>query len=552
MPNVDLNIVLKLLDEASDQIKKTLGETKDDTKKVEKETEKSANAMTKSWTTVSLKVASVIGAFALARKAIQELIETGKQIDPEFKKSFQNFEVSVFRAKAAIAEQIIPALETALDFWTEFLNTKFSGSSEGLREYNKELERSSSRLEEARNRQNFLNTAMKNAQSRGDTKSAKKFKNDIAELQKIIDLENTRVGVLKKQVEKEKELVKAKSDENVQLLEAKNYLSSFAAQQDENNTLYMAGKMASDEYYSAIMSNEYETQMLRQQSMAQMQELATLEMQISNNSFMEAQRLTQERISLLNFYKETYNTAHAGMAAFTVMLGQTIQTQLSTAIMSMILNVHNAKDAFKQLEKAMIQAILNFMIQKMVAFVLEKTLLAGHVAASTLAGSAIAKAWAPAAAMVSLASWGANSIPAAAGIATVTAMAAIAAGSSKGSSGFSEIGGAFGDMAVSGAATTGGAMVGGPIGAVAGAQYGGAQADGGDYIVHRPTLFLAGDNGDERATFTPMGRSSSGRSERSVYIDINIDRPVVSRESDIDYLVEEVSRRVSMEVERIR
>jgi plasmid stabilization system protein ParE len=36
------------------------------------------------------------------------------------------------------------------------------------------------------------------------------------------------------------------------------------------------------------------------------------------------------------------------------------------------------------------------------------------------------------------------------------------------------------------------------------------QAAGGDYIVTRPTLFLAGEAGAERATFTPHGGSSSG------------------------------------------
>jgi hypothetical protein len=34
MSNVDLNIVLKLLDEASDQIKKSLGDVTEETKKV--------------------------------------------------------------------------------------------------------------------------------------------------------------------------------------------------------------------------------------------------------------------------------------------------------------------------------------------------------------------------------------------------------------------------------------------------------------------------------------------------------------------------------------
>jgi len=44
-------------------------------------------------------------------------------------------------------------------------------------------------------------------------------------------------------------------------------------------------------------------------------------------------------------------------------------------------------------------------------------------------------------------------------------------------------------------------------------RYAGAipQAAGGDYLVSRPTLFLAGEAGPERATFTPQGKSGGAR-----------------------------------------
>ena len=43
-----------------------------------------------------------------------------------------------------------------------------------------------------------------------------------------------------------------------------------------------------------------------------------------------------------------------------------------------------------------------------------------------------------------------------------------------------------------------------------GPDWGGEQAHGGDYLVTRPTLFLAGEAGRERATFTPQGSMSGG------------------------------------------
>jgi len=42
------------------------------------------------------------------------------------------------------------------------------------------------------------------------------------------------------------------------------------------------------------------------------------------------------------------------------------------------------------------------------------------------------------------------------------------------------------------------------------AGFGGAQASGGDYLVTKPTMFLAGEAGPERATFTPQGKAGPG------------------------------------------
>jgi hypothetical protein len=51
--------------------------------------------------------------------------------------------------------------------------------------------------------------------------------------------------------------------------------------------------------------------------------------------------------------------------------------------------------------------------------------------------------------------------------------------------------------------------------------WGGAhpQAAGGDWFVTKPTLFVAGDAGPERATFTPMGAAARGQG--------SVDRPIV-------------------------
>ena len=40
--------------------------------------------------------------------------------------------------------------------------------------------------------------------------------------------------------------------------------------------------------------------------------------------------------------------------------------------------------------------------------------------------------------------------------------------------------------------------------------WGGAMADGGDFMVNRPTLFLAGERGPERATFSGANHKRGG------------------------------------------
>lgn len=47
-------------------------------------------------------------------------------------------------------------------------------------------------------------------------------------------------------------------------------------------------------------------------------------------------------------------------------------------------------------------------------------------------------------------------------------------------------------------------------GIVGGMDWGGFQATGGDYVVNKPTMFVAGDKGRERATFTPL-RAAKGK-----------------------------------------
>lgn len=186
-------------------------------------------------------------------------------------------------------------------------------------------------------------------------------------------------------------------------------------------------------------------------------------------------------------------------------LATTLKNQFSSGVskmfMDMIKGSFDAKKAFTALGDAMLQALIDFLVQLAINAVFGKAMLAVELAASSAAAAATAAAWAPAAAMVSLASFGANAVPATIGIAsTVAAAQALAV----------------------------------PV-----------LAEGG--IVDRPTLALIGERGPEAVI--PLNRGGGNR--MSQYINIEINNPTIRSDEDIDALTEEISLNLAAESERL-
>jgi hypothetical protein len=283
------------------------------------------------------------------------------------------------------------------------------------------------------------------------------------------------------------------------LITAGQELKNIAETQKQIDNLFLTGKSSFQEYYSALSSSEYLVQ--------------------------------NERLTLLNFYKEQFITAHQGMASFAVTAGRSIQSGMSGALTDIVMGTKKASEAFKEFGMAMIRTIVEFMAQKMVAWVMEKTMLAGTVVASSSAAAAIASAWAPAAALVSLATFGANAAPAAAGMASVAALAqGIAATSASGK----KVNVAFDGVAAPDGTSLSGSGIQG-------------FAEGGSGIVSRPTLFLAGEAGPERFNFTPMNQGSGGG---DVYVEVNY--PQMGSQSDVSSLAEQLGFEIERKLRSVR
>jgi hypothetical protein len=202
-------------------------------------------------------------------------------------------------------------------------------------------------------------------------------------------------------------------------------------------------------------------------------------------------------------FEQTFNTAYQnavniGQNSANILVSQInmFSSRFGQAFSDMIMKGKNFGESMKALFTDMVGALIAAVVQMLVQWVIYQVAQMALVAASVGMAATIAAAWATAAAMVSLATMGANSVGAMAGIASTV-------GFSKGIS---------------------------------------MLAEGG--IVTRPTLALIGEAGPEAVI--PLGKGGAG-----TVINIEINNPNVSSMSDIDTLTEEISRRLNNEIERL-
>lgn len=214
-------------------------------------------------------------------------------------------------------------------------------------------------------------------------------------------------------------------------------------------------------------------------------------------SFMAEQQAETE---FFTFAIENQKMSQESLWSIASKARDTFTSGISKMFLDMTKGSFNAKESFTALGQAMLEILINFMVQKTITAALSKVLLAQEVAASAAAGAAVATAWADAAAMVSLATFGANAVPASAGIAATVGLAKALA--------LPEL------------------------------------AEGG--IVNRPTIAMIGEAGPE--AIIPLSR---GNNRMGQYFHIEINNPVVRSDEDIDKLTEEISLRLAREAERI-
>ena len=130
----------------------------------------------------------------------------------------------------------------------------------------------------------------------------------------------------------------------------------------------------------------------------------------------------QQEEEKLNFFIDVQKRAHESLWAVAGKARDTFSTGVSNMLGQMLKGTLDAKKAFIDLGLQMVQILIDFAVQKLVNSALSLKIMVTEVAAQVAAGAAVAAAWAPAAANVSLASFGSNAVPASAGIAQTHAL----------------------------------------------------------------------------------------------------------------------------------
>jgi len=209
----------------------------------------------------------------------------------------------------------------------------------------------------------------------------------------------------------------------------------------------------------------------------------------------------QSEIARNKFFIDVQKKAHADLWSKATTLSNQFSSGLSKSLMTIIKGTGDTAKAFEDLGWSMVKTLIDYGIQILVNNALALATHGQQIAMANVSGPAVATAWAPAAAMVSLATFGTNSISAISGMATSVGVAL----------GLSKI----------------------P-----------ALAEGG--IVNRPTLALIGEAGPEAVV--PLNGSNG---MKSVNINIEMNNTQVRSEDDIELLLEQLSDMINREAERL-
>ena len=485
--NEDLNIILNLIDNAAEQLRNSMQGIKKETDEVQKSSQKSSKTLSEGFKEAGKQLKD------FRRTMFAVAIETGFIIGATKEWAKHNQET----------KEAYDVLQVSIKEITALIGSVFAPTIIALADL---MKQSLGYIKQAFDEINKLWTGLFEKMSYAIQYTI----SFIAAFSQGVGIAKAHKIAMFEAGEAVKEMSKKFSaafvENKLQTDEAKIKLEEYASKLNDIGLLFKAGQISAQEYFNMLQSAQNQTIMGNQIISEQLIQWFALHTEVTSRALIQAETAIQSQIDFFTTYKDLYMQGHADMFAFGNMLVTQFHANFSSALSSIILGEKKAKEAFAEFGAAMLKAIVDYMIQQAVAFALSQAMKGVITATTSAMASALASAWAPAAALASLATAGGNAAPAISGMALTTATAyALAA----------------------------------PKG----------QALGGEGVVDRPTLFLAGEAGPERYSFVPMNYGQKTRGD--VYITISVNNPVVSSANDIDKLTEDISSRLVKEVERL-
>lgn len=272
---------------------------------------------------------------------------------------------------------------------------------------------------------------------------------------------------------------------------------------DEQDQLKLQKEAEEEARRFTLQEQDFQDTLLHEQTKidAQRQQLLAWYDEKSAMAMAQNQRETE----FLQFALDTQKKAHESLWTVAGKARDTFSAGMSNMLVNMMKGTGSVKEAFVDLGWQMIKILTDYIVQLTINFAIAKAMQAAHLATTIPIASATAAAWAPAAAMASLASYGANSAPAMAGIAMTVAFA-------KALSLLSSISGAAEGATVTGA---GSVLVG----------------EKGPELLNLP----------RGASVIPLDRSGGG-----TQVEIHMYNPVMRSEEDIAELARQVSEYIDV------
>jgi hypothetical protein len=131
--------------------------------------------------------------------------------------------------------------------------------------------------------------------------------------------------------------------------------------------------------------------------------------------------------SYIDLYRQAWLDANLAIADSMMSLYSGMQNWISSSLQGLIEGTMQVADVLKGLGKMMLSIITEYvakwLVSRLFMAAMGKTFQAAEIAAATVTGGAVALAWAPAAAMVEIATLGSASVAAAAGLTETVALA---------------------------------------------------------------------------------------------------------------------------------